>query len=256
MSYRGKSVVVTGASIGIGRETAIQFAEQGARVLVNYASSRELAEETVAAISKAGGVAVPCQGDVSKAEDADRIIQTAVREFGGVDILINNAGVTAFIPFQDLDAADAETWLRLYSINVMGAFFCARAAAREMRKAGAGVIINVSSIAGQRASGSSIPYCSSKAALLHLTRCLAATLAPEIRVCSVSPGVIEDTRWNAGRVNYDAAKAHDIAAAESLVGDTGKSRDIADAILYLASDAARFCAGIDLLVDGGRSYRI
>lgn len=256
MSYQGKSVIVTGASVGIGRETAILLAEHGAKVVVNYASSRTQAEDTVAAIADAGGTAVPCQGDVSKAEDADRVVATAVKEFGRLDILINNAGITAFIPFQDLDAADAETWLRLYSTNVVGAFFCARAAAREMRKTGGGVIVNIASISGQRAAGSSIPYCSSKAALLHMTRCLALTLSPEIRVCSVSPGVIEDTRWNVGRVNYDAAKAHDVAVEESLLREVGKARDIAEAIRYIASDEAGFCTGVDLLVDGGRGYKV
>lgn len=256
MNYQGKSVIVTGASVGIGRETAIRFGAHGAMVVVNYAASCDKAEETVKAVIDAGGKAVACQADVSQAPEADRIIETAVREFGRLDILINNAGITAFIPFKDLDAADADTWLRLYSTNVLGSFFCARAAAREMRKTGGGVIVNVASISGQRAAGSSIPYCSSKAAMLHMSRCLAATLAPDIRVCSVSPGNVDETRWNVGRENYDPEQAHRDAVALSLLGDTAKPADIAEAILYLASDEARFCTGIDLLVDGGRSYKV
>lgn len=256
MDFQGKSVIVTGASAGMGREAAVQFAARGAKVVVNYAKAKDQADETLALVAKAGGVAVPCQGDVSKEEDAERIVQTAVKEFGRLDILINNAGTTAFIPFADLEAATPEVWMRLYAVNVMGSFLCARAAAREMRKTGGGVIINNASVSGHRPQGSSIPYCSSKAAVLHMTRCLAVTLGPEIRVCSVSPGFIEDTRWNTGRENFDAAKAHEDGIKLSLSGRVGSVSDIASAMLYLASDEAGFCTGIDLLVDGGRFFKV
>ncbi|MDR1518851.1 MAG: glucose 1-dehydrogenase [Planctomycetota bacterium] len=256
MRFANKSVIVTGASIGMGRETAKRFAAEGAAVLVNYAKAEKDARQTADDIVKAGGRAALCQGDVSKESDAKKIVATAVGEFGKLDILINNAGVTSFIPFQDLDAAGPDVWERLYATNVVGSFLCARAAAAEMRKTGGGVIVNNASIAGQRANGSSIPYCCSKAALIHLTHCLASTLGPDIRVNSVSPGVIDDTRWNAGRSNFDAAKAHASGVEQSLLKRTGKAGDIAAAILFLASDEASFCTGIDLLVDGGRSYKI
>ena len=256
MNFTGKSVVVTGASAGMGREAAIQFAAHGAKVLVNYTSAAEAAEETRDIIAKAGGTAVVCKGDVSREEDADRIIKTAVDEFGRVDVLINNAGVTSFIPFQDLESATPEVWLRLYSVNVMGAFLCVRAAAREMKKTGGGVIINNASVSGHRPQGSSIPYCSSKAAVLHMTRCLAIALGPEIRVCSVSPGYIKDTRWNAGRENFDADKAVADGVELSLLKKVGTAAEVAAAMLYLASDGADFCTGIDILVDGGRFFKV
>ena len=256
MNFQGKSVIITGASVGMGRETAVQFAAHGAKVLVNYAKAEKDAAETVDRIKKAGGAAVLCQGDVSKEADAERIVNEAVKAFGRLDILVNNAGVTAFIPFEDLDAASPEVWLRLYSTNVMGAFLCARAAAKAMKKTGGGVIINNASVSGHRPQGSSIPYCTSKAALLHMTRCLAKALGPEIRVNSVSPGFIEDTRWNVGRSNYDSAAAHSQGEDLSLLKRVGAAADIAKAILYLASDDASFCTGIDLLVDGGRAYKI
>ncbi|MCL2000900.1 MAG: SDR family oxidoreductase [Planctomycetes bacterium] len=254
MNFENKSVIVTGSATGMGSETAKRFAALGAKVVINYAKSEAEAKTTVEAIKKAGGAAILCQGDVSREEDARRIVAAAVGEFGRLDILVNNAGVTAFIPFNDLEGATPEVWQRLYSTNVLGAFLCARAAAPEMRKSGGGVIINNASVAGYRPSGSSIPYCCSKAALLHLTRCLAVTLAPEIRVCSVSPGFIDDTRWHRSRANFDQVQESGVAF--SLVKRTGSSAEIAAAILYLASDEASFCTGSDLLMDGGMSFTV
>ncbi|MDR1534524.1 MAG: SDR family oxidoreductase [Planctomycetota bacterium] len=256
MRFANKSVIVTGASAGMGGEAARRFAREGAAVLLNYAKSEKDALETVSGIVKAGGKAAACQGDVSRPADAKRIVETAVKEFGRLDILINNAGITSFLPFADLEAATPEVWERIYAVNVVGAHLCATAAAAEMRKTGGGVIVNNASLAGSRPAGSSIPYCCSKAALIHLTRCLAVALGPEIRVNSVSPGLIEDTRWNLGRANYDAARAHDSGVELSLVKRTGTAADVAAAILFLASDEASFCTGVDLLVDGGRFYKV
>lgn len=256
MNFQGKSVIVTGASSGMGRAAAVQFAAHGARVVVNYSSSKDLAEETAEIIRKAGGTAIVCQGDVSEDEDARRVVKTAVDAFGRLDVLINNAGTTAFIPFDDLESAGPEVWLKLYSVNVVGSFLCARAAAPEMKKNGGGVVINNASVSGHRPQGSSIPYCSSKAAVLHMTRCLAIALGPEIRVCSVSPGYIKDTLWTSKRENFDAEKAAQEGARMSLLGKTGTASDIADAMLYLASDEAKFCTGIDVLVDGGRFFKV
>ncbi len=256
MDFKDKVVVVTGASAGMGRETAKRFGAAGAKVVVNYASAEKEADATVDAIRKAGGTAIACKADVSQQADAERLIAAAVKEYGRIDILINNAGVTRFIPFDDLDAASPEVWQKLYSINVIGSFNCARAAAKEMKKVGGGVIVNLASISGHRAAGSSIPYSVSKAAVLQMTRCLAIALAPDIRVCSVSPGYIEDTRWNAGRENFDAGKAAENAAQHTLLKRTGTAAEVADAVLYIASDQARYCTGNDLLVDGGRFFRV
>jgi len=256
MNFQGKSVIVTGASSGMGREAAVQFAAHGAKVLVNYSATRDMAEETCDIITKAGGTAVVHQGDVSKVEDANAIVKAAVDAFGRLDILINNAGTTAFIPFQNLEDATPEVWLKLYSVNVMGSFFCARAAAEAMRKTGGGVIINNASVSGHRPQGSSIPYCSSKAAVLHMTRCLAIALGPDIRVCSVSPGYIKDTRWNDNRENFDMQQALADGAEASLLKKVGTSAEVAAAMLYLASDEANFCTGIDVLVDGGRFFKV
>ncbi len=255
MDFTGKTVLVTGASVGIGRDTAVLFAKYGARVGINYASSQLDAEETLSLVEKAGGSGVLCQGDVSKEDDAKRIVATCAEKFGGLDVLVNNAGITSFIPFADLDKADADVWRRLYEVNVMGTFFCAREAARVMGDK-PGVIVNVASVAGHRPNGSSIPYAVTKAAILHLTKLLAVTMGPNIRVVSVSPGVIDDTRWNVGRTDINVQTMYDNAAKVTPLGRTGHGCEIADAIVYMASDAASFVSGVDLLVDGGRGLLI
>lgn len=246
-----KVVIVTGASVGIGRAAAIALGEKGASVVVNYARSEDSAKETMEAVIAAGGQAVICQADVSKEADAKKLIDFTVATYGRVDVLVNNAGITAFIPFSDLDSATAEVWEKLYRTNVEGAFFCSREASKVMKAQGKGSIINLASKAGMRPAGSSIPYCVSKAAVIHLTECLAVTLAPEIRVNCVSPGLITNTRWNAGRADFNLEKYLADGAKSAPLNRIGEPDDIAKAILYLASDDSSFCTGVNIAVDGG-----
>ncbi|MEA5010138.1 MAG: SDR family oxidoreductase [Angelakisella sp.] len=246
-------VIITGASVGIGRAAAIAFGGQGAKVVVNYVSSEESAKETARAVIEAGGEAALCQADVSNPKDARRLVEFCVETFGRLDVLVNNAGITAFIPFGDLDSVTPEVWEKLYRTNVEGTFFCSREAARVMKPQGKGSIINLSSRAGMRPVGSSIPYGVSKAAILHLTECLAVTLAPQIRVNCVSPGTIGNTRWNQGRPNFDEETYRKNAENYTPMRRLGHPDDIVPAILYLASDASGFCTGINIPVDGGAS---
>lgn len=176
----------------------MELAKRGARVVVNYSRSREDAEEAVRTIQADGGTAIAVQADVAKEAEVQAMVDRAVQEFGSVDILINNASITRHIAMNDLESVTDEAWDELYQVNVKGMFYCARAAAPEMKKQKQGVIVNLGSIAGITGSGSSLPYAVSKAAVHGLTRSLARSLAPDIRVSSVAPGAVA-TRWWAGR---------------------------------------------------------
>ena len=184
-------VLVTGSSSGIGRATVERFARDGAQVVVNSSQSVQEGEALARELS---GTYV--QGDISREEDAQRLVATALERFGQLDVVVNNAGTTTRIPFPDLDAADDETWGRILGVNVLGAWYVSRAALPALRET-RGAIVNVGSVAGLVAGGSSLPYAVSKAALHHLTRCLAQALAPDVRVNAVATGLV-DTPWTAG----------------------------------------------------------
>lgn len=256
MDFAHKAVIVTGSSSGIGRELAVAFAKRGAGVLVNYASSEQGARETLALIEKEGGKAIICQADVSKVADCDRMVRSCVDAFGRLDVLVNNAGCTSFVPFENLDAINEASWERIMGVNVKGTFYCCRAAAKAMQATGGGSIISLASIAGHRASGSSIPYCASKAAIIHMSRCLAKALGPDIRVNTISPGFIGETNWNDDKEDSQLRAIKEHAANTSVAKRTGIPKDITGAALFLASDASSFCTGIDILVDGGRGFYV
>lgn len=251
MEFHDKIVLVTGAAVGIGRETASAFAAEGATVIVNYSRSEQEALETCRVIRESGGRAYPIQADVSQEDDVLRMMREIESRFGHLDILVNNAGITDFIPFPDLDKANAEVWDRLYNVNVKGVFFCCREAAKLMSGRNGANIVNLSSQAGMRAMGSSIPYSVSKAAVIHLTQCLAVALAPGIRVNCVSPGVIENTRWNAGRKDFSPEENRRENSAHIPLRRLGQPKDVAEAILFLAGKGD-YCNGTILPVDGGR----
>jgi 3-oxoacyl-[acyl-carrier protein] reductase len=248
---QGKVAIVTGAAVGIGRAIAVAYGRQGARVVVNYSRSAAEAEETVAQVRGAGAEALAVRADVSDDAAVRAMVGQTVERFGAVDVLVNNAGITAHVPFEDLEALTDEIWDRLYAVNVKGAFYCARAVTPQMRRQGLGRIINLGSVAGQRAFGSSIAYSASKAALIHLGRCLAKTLAPQIRVNVIVPGSIAETRWNAGRPGFDPEAARRAGAASAPLLRAGTPEDIAETALYLAA-GADFLTGAVLNVDGGR----
>ncbi|KAF1678342.1 MULTISPECIES: SDR family NAD(P)-dependent oxidoreductase [Bacillus] len=198
MNVMNKIALVTGGGTGIGRAASIELAKRGAIVAVNYSRSQFEAEETVETIKKDGGQAFTIQADVSKNSEVQDMVQSIVKIYGTIDILINNASITRHIPMDDLEAATEDIWDELYAVNVKGMFFCARAAVPFMKKSKAGAIVNVGSIAGVTGAGSSMPYAVSKSAVHGLTKSLAHALAPEIRVSGVAPGAVA-TRWWAGR---------------------------------------------------------
>ncbi|HEY8460246.1 MAG TPA: SDR family oxidoreductase [Blastocatellia bacterium] len=208
MRIEGKAAVVTGGGTGVGRATALELARRGCSVLINYSKSKSEAEETAAEIAALGVRGVAVKADVADDADCRKMIDTAVREFGRLDVLVNNAAITAFIRHSDLEAVKTEDWMRIFSVNVIGAFQCARAAKDALLASGDGEIVNVSSVAGLAAIGSSIPYAASKAALNNMTVSLARVFAPKVRVNAVAPGFIT-TRWlkiGLGEEAYNKAK--------------------------------------------------
>ena len=254
MKLEGKVALVTGAGTGVGAATARLLASKGCRLAVNYRKSEEEAEEVVSSIEEAGGEAFTCQGDVAEDAEARALVETTRQKYGQLNLLVNNAGITAFIPFDDLDAVTDEVWLRLYQVNVLGAFHCSRASTTVMREtcgADGAEIVNVGSVAGLKATGSCIPYAVSKAALHNLTVALARTLAPQIRVNAVAPGFITG-RWLQDGLGegYEAAKAtFEKAMPLQAVCDP---EDVAAAIVSLV-EGSDLVTGQILGCDGGMS---
>lgn len=250
MQLEGKAALITGGGTGVGRATALAFAQRGCSVAVNYSRSSEAAEQTAADAEALGVTALAVQGDVAEDDDCRRVVDTAVSALGRLDVLVNSAGTTVFVPHHDLDGITSDDWHRLYAVNTMGPFQMMRSAADHLRADGGGEVVNISSISGVAGVGSSLPYCASKAALNNLTVTMARVLAPEVRVNTVAPGFITGRWWKEGQGD----DVHDFVqqAAESSVPLQAvcDPEDVADAVLgfVCGSDLA---TGQVLVVDGG-----
>lgn len=194
MDLNGRTAIVTGGGTGIGAAASLKLAARGAAVIVGYSRSREAAEETAQACRALGVSALTVQADVAKDGEAQRLADAALEATGRIDILVNSAGATTFARHADLDAVSGEDFVRLYRVNVVGAYQTIRAAAPAMEVAGRGAIVNVASMASLFGSGSSSAYACSKGALITLTRSMVRALAPETRVNAVCPGFV-GTRW-------------------------------------------------------------
>ena len=194
MDLKGKVAIVTGGGTGMGKAISTLLGAAGVNVAVNYSRSEAEAIETAEELTKAGVEAMPIRADVSSSADVAAMIEQTERQLGRVDILVNNAGYTQFVPMNDLDGMPEDEWDKIMDVNVKGIWLCSKAAAPAMRRAGGGAIVNVASIAGLKVAGSSMAYAVSKAAAIHLTKCLALALAPDIRVNAVAPGLVV-TRW-------------------------------------------------------------
>lgn len=250
MEITGKAAVVTGGGTGVGRATALELARQGCAVLINYSRSKTEAEQTAAEVAGYGVRGIAVQADVADDSACRRMIDTAVREFGRLDILVNNAGTTSFIKHANLDAVTGEDWQRILGTNLLGPFQCARAARAALLASGNGEIINVSSIAGLAGTGSSIPYCASKAALNNLTVTLARVFAPKVRVNAVAPGFITG-RWlqeGLGEAAYEATKQR--VEQQVLLNRVCTPEDVAAAILNLIT-GPDLMTGQVLALEGG-----
>lgn len=195
--YKDKVALVTGGGTGVGRATCIKLAEYGASVILNYSHSYKEAQETVEMIEASGGSVIAIKADVTDDCAVHEMIMEAERKFGTIHYLINNASITEQIDLADLESITDNVWEKLFSVNVKGMFYCARAVAPIMKNQKDCSILNMGSIAGLTGSGSSLPYAVSKAAVHCLTKSLARALAPDIRVNCIAPAAIS-TRWWAG----------------------------------------------------------
>ena len=249
MQLSGKSAIVTGSAVGVGRATALELAKRGANVVVNYSRSEQEARETVADVERLGAKALLVRADVSQDTEVREMVERAIDAFGSLHLLVNNAATTAFVNFADLEGLKEEHWDRILAVNLKGPFFCARAASGPMKEAGEGAIVNIASIAGIRAVGSSIAYAASKAGLINLTIALARVLAPEVRVNCVAPGFI-DTRWLRQGLGaaFEPLKQH--TERQTPLRRVSTPEDIAQVVLSLI-EGADFVTGQTIVVDGG-----
>lgn len=229
MDLTDKVAVVTGAGSGVGRATARALADRGCRVVVNDLDAGA-ADDVAAEIASAGGMAFTQQGDVSVDEDCRALPERATDEFGRLDVLVNNAGYTALVPHDDLEGVTDELWQRTLDVNLKGPFQCARAAAPALRADGGGEVVNVSSFAGVYGTGSSIPYCTSKAGLNLLTEMLARVLSPEVRVNAVAPGFI-DGPWLRRAFGDAFEDVKGLMEQQALLKRVNTPTDVSDAIL-------------------------
>ena len=249
MNFTGKKVLITGASRGIGYAVAQEFLALGARVAVNGRTE----QSTATAISALGGgeqlVAAP--GNVGTVDGCESIVRAGVEGLGGLDVLVNNAGVSID---STIEKSDEAIWDETLDVNLKGTFFCVRAALPALREHG-GAIVNTASVSGLQGSTEGAVYSASKGAVINLTRALAIELAPNIRVNCVCPGWVDTDMLRRDYVDLadDPAAAEREAMEEAPLNRVATPEEIAKAMTYLASHDARFITGVALPLDGGRT---
>jgi len=250
MKLEGAVCVVTGSATGTGAACAIQLARKGCRVVINYTKSEKEAKETLGACASAGAEAILVKADVASDVDCRALARAALDKWGRIDALINNAGITKFAAAADLDGLDAEDFQRLYAVNVIGPYQMIRACVPAMKQQGKAAIVNISSISGVMGIGSSTAYVASKGALNAMTLALARSLAPEIRVNAVCPGLIE-TRWHLSRFSKDDYAKFKLNYEKTVpLAKAATPDDVAEVAVWLIEGAAQV-TGESILVDAG-----
>lgn len=252
MRLKDKVCLVTGASRGIGRAIAITFGKEGADVVVNYSKSKDKAEEVVNEIVKFGRRAIAVKADVSNKDEVAAMVKTVIKEFGKIDVLVNNAGIT-WKPTNILEGT-REEWERVLGVNLIGTYYCIQAVAPYMIKQKYGKIINISSLASIGTTfGEQVAYGPSKAAINILTKRLAYELGQyNIYVNAIAPGLIRTEILSVGRSEEELQKLFNNIANMTALHRIGEPQDIANVALFLASDESNFVTGQVIVADGGR----
>ena len=247
--FAGKAAIVTGSSSGIGKATALQMAREGAAVCVVADRNVAGGEATANEIQGAGGNAIFVQADVSSGADCERVVAAAVSTFGGLDVLINNAGITRRASLEEMDE---EFWDTVLDTDLKSAYMMSRFAADAILKRGSGSIVNVSSVHAEQTHPRFAAYAASKAGLCGLTRALALELGPRgVRVNCILPGTIDTTLYPRKGEDVDREAWRPRTNPVQVMGRLGSPDEIAAAICFLASDEASFINGATLVADGG-----
>lgn len=250
MDVKDKVVIITGASSGVGSETAVELARLGAKVVINYARTLDGAQSALARVEDVGGEGIIVQADVSDEAQCKALVDAALSEFGQVDVLVNNAGTTTHLNHKELDQLSDEIWQSTLGTNLMGPFYMSRAVMPELIKRGGGEIVMTSSIAGLTTNGSSIAYCASKAALNSLTRTLAKAMGEHnVRVNAICPGLI-DGRWASEGWGESWEDVKAFGRSSTPLGEITSPADVAQSIVSVIT-GNDLMTGQLITLDGG-----
>ena len=243
--FKGKTVLVTGAGRGIGRQIALDFAAAGAYLCVNYAHSAREADSVVEAIEQRGGKAIACKADVADPAAVAAMVERTMQTFGAIDVLVNNAGLHHGGPFLDISEAD---WDNVYAVNLKGPFLVSQAVARRMTDGDGGVIVNISACTAILGRANAADYCATKAGLNMLTKCMALELAPKVRVNGIGLGFVDSPLV---REVFTAEQLQEVLKTTPL-GRMTTMQETSAFVMLLASGSTAFVTGQTILFDGGR----